>query len=238
MDTNQPTETTPSAPAEEREPYAKVVLHRSAPSDYGRRYGFAITAKTEKIGNQSPYFSVTGDIYHKSTRTRTGDGTRACGCLHDEILKACPKLAPIVRLHLADAITGAPTHAEANGFYWLAGAVGGLGEQYTGATGSSARTPEECLQILADHLRVSLQDAAGITNAVHAAYTVAFNTYEAPPTGPTLNRLDPWKGERQKVATIAARNVFHDYITEQSDRWEYEAREGVQLIQELAASKK
>jgi hypothetical protein len=104
----------------------KTTIQTAAPSNYGKQYAFSVTVG----GGECPqplhpkgYFSVTGDIYHKATRTRTGDGTRACGCLHDETLKAFPSLAFLVSLHLSDASTGEPSHAESNGFYILAGAV-------------------------------------------------------------------------------------------------------------------
>ncbi len=37
----------------------------------------------------------------------------------------------------------------------------------------------------------------------------------------------------QKAATIAAKNVFHDYVTAQRDRWQAEARAGIELIKSL-----
>lgn len=48
-------------------------------------------------------------------------------------------------------------HAEADGWYWLAGASGGLGESYHGG---SDKTPEECLKIFSDYLRIGLTEAS------------------------------------------------------------------------------
>jgi hypothetical protein len=102
-----------------------------------------ITAQTDRS-----YFSVTADW----------PAQRAGGCLHDEVRSVAPWLAPIIALHLSDAQTGAPMHAEANGFYWVAGVLGGLGQQYHGAN-DGRHTPGDCLRILADHLRVSRDEA-------------------------------------------------------------------------------
>lgn len=204
----------------------KAVKTFRAPADYGNRCAFTVTAE---VHGEPPYFAVTGDIYNKATRTRTGDGTRACGCLHDEAAKTWPKIKPIIALHLCDAKTGEPMHAEANGYYWLAGAVGGLGEQYHGD-----KSPDECLQILADHLRISLDEARAIADQVRNEYEIAFTTHETPPTGPTLNRLPPFRDEARKTATIRAKNTFHDFVNAQRDRWQAEADAGFALIRELA----
>jgi hypothetical protein len=78
------------------------------------------TAQLHKlVGNERPYFSVTGELWDSEGWYLDGqDGLmRACGTLHDEILAAFPKLAPVVALHLSDD-TGAPMHDLANGWYW------------------------------------------------------------------------------------------------------------------------
>lgn len=133
-----------------------------------------------KIGNQAPYFSVTGTIYEH--------GRNVCGgCIHDEILAIWPDLAPVVALHLSD-IDGVPMHFVGNGWYDLAGALGGAGERYH--VGNSERhfpiTPDpktpwrnteyrhptkaECLQIFADHCRIPLAEAAQIAWEVECAF--------------------------------------------------------------------
>lgn len=125
-------------------------------------------------GNARPHFSLTGEIGPRHDPF-------ACGCLHDEIVGARPDLAPIERLHLSD-YTGAPMHAESNGWYWLAGALGGMGCQYHGGNGKRQHwkpgrvfdgyresTPAECLQTFADHCRVSLEEAQRIADAVKGA---------------------------------------------------------------------
>ena len=63
-----------------------------------------------KIGNQKPYFSLTGRVVIKG---------RECysGAIHDEILKAFPELEDLAALHLSD-IDGKPMHSFENGKYW------------------------------------------------------------------------------------------------------------------------
>jgi hypothetical protein len=83
---------------------------------------------------------------------------------HELVLKLWPDLAPLVALHLSD-VDGAPHSAEANGWYWLAGACGGLGEEVHGANGDPKRTAAECLKTFADHGRITLDHARTIASA-------------------------------------------------------------------------
>lgn len=131
-------------------------------------------------GNSSPYFTIT------ATEFVAGGGgwqIRSGGCNHDLILKRYPALADLVALHCCD-IDGAPMHAEANGWYDLAGALGGMGERYH--LGNSERnfpiipdpktpwknaeyrnpTPEECLAIFAEHCRIGIEEAVKIADTV------------------------------------------------------------------------
>lgn len=113
------------------------------------------TAKLSRLGNNArPHFSVTGELH--AALTMRGERIKgkwlAGGCIHDEISEAFPQLQPVIDLHLADD-TGEPTHGEANGWYWLAGACGGLGERYHGGSGSDGKSPETCERIFADHIR-------------------------------------------------------------------------------------
>lgn len=122
--------------------------------EYGPRATITVEAGLHKLdGNKRPYFSVTGHIQVPDRRDcETG------GCIHGEILRHWPELAPVVALHLSDD-TATPMHSEANGWYWLAGYYGGAGQQYHGANGSSGKAPEECLRIFAEHIRVPLDEA-------------------------------------------------------------------------------
>lgn len=61
----------------------------------------------------------------------------------------------LATLQGCDAESGAPIHGAENGFYWLAGACGGFGQEYHGGNGSNKKTPLECLNIAREMLRVS-----------------------------------------------------------------------------------
>ena len=96
-------------------------------------------AKLHKIRNQTPYFSLTGEITDKNGHFESG------GCLHDEILKIWPDLQILADLHLSDE-NGTPMHAVKNGFYF----AGGYHKDYP-----DARSPKN----LAKHLRISEEKA-------------------------------------------------------------------------------
>jgi len=68
------------------------------------------TAILHKIGDQKPYFSLTGRIVENGRESMGG-------AIHDEILKAFPALDDLAALHLSD-IDGKPLHSFENGKYW------------------------------------------------------------------------------------------------------------------------
>jgi hypothetical protein len=76
-------------------------------------------------GNRQAYWTATADVYEPhgtwSGRARYDNEREAdmCGSTHGAILRAFPKLAPIVALHLSDP-DGVPMYALANGRYHLA----------------------------------------------------------------------------------------------------------------------
>ncbi|MDT8900613.1 hypothetical protein [Anaeroselena agilis] len=129
----------------------------------GRKEYVYAEGRLTKIGDQTPYFSITGEVYPTKA-----DGTRdrrrsmiACGCIHETILKAWPDLADLVALHLSD-IDGQPMHAIENGWYW------------NGGTKWQAYKRET----LAAHLRVSEEEADRVhetctTKEQFAAYVEA-----------------------------------------------------------------
>lgn len=123
-------------------------------------------------GNSGAYFSVTA--WYKG-KNRNGQKEEFGGCCHDEILAKCPDLKPLVDLHLSDAETGEPMHAKDNGWYWMAGALGGAGERYHGGNsecqhwkpdgsfdGYRLSLPDECLKTFAEHCRISMEEAGQI----------------------------------------------------------------------------
>jgi hypothetical protein len=208
--------------------FAEVTREFAKPT-YGKTARIRVTAKAYQLnGNKHPHFSVTAEI-GTPRQIETGN-VQACGCLHEESAKAWPAVKPIIALHLSNADDGEPMHAEANGYYWLAGVVGGLGEQYHGGSGNYGRTPEKCLTILAEHLRISEAEAREIADKVRAVFNSGYENEMPQP----LIKYVPTIEERKRAATIAAKNLFHDFVNAQRDRWEAEAKAGLALIKELA----
>lgn len=119
-------------------------------------------------GNHAPYFSLTYTAHRQGHRNQCESG----GAGHELILQLYPELQDLADLHLSD-IDGVPMHAEANGFYWLAGATGGLGETYHGGNAQPIKTEQECLAIFARYLRIDMNEAYAIRSAVRRAYVTA-----------------------------------------------------------------
>ena len=158
----------------------------------GRPYsGMVINGGLHYIkGNSAPYFTLTCTTY-KGGRDAGG------GADHEEILRHRPDLKPLADLHLS-SIDGVPMHAEANGWYWLAGTVaGGFGQRHHGGTGSGAKRACDCLRIFANHVRISHQEAADLRERMLAI------------------AKDEGNG--------AARSAFDHWIGEQRPRWKAEA---------------
>jgi len=206
-----------------REPTLAV---RTIPADHTKAYRLTmrVVGGLHHIkGNHAPYFSLTADIHRKGHPNQCQSG----GCCHDTILKYCPQFADLAKLHLSD-IDGRPMHGEANGWYYLAGALPDhAGEQYH--AGNSERhypkpaseidpakpwdttdyrkpTPDECLQIFADHVCITVDEAAKVRDMV---------TERALGGDEQGNTETPnWK---------AARAWFSQWIEEQAPRWKQEA---------------
>lgn len=164
-------------------------------TERGERYRITAHGGLHYIrGNSAPYFSITADqdvAIGGCWREDSG------GCLHELILRFWPDLADLVALHLSD-IDGAPMHAAANGWYDLAGALGGAGERYH--VGNSERhfpitpdpatpwknseyrypTLDECLTIFADHCRIPRVEAAMILHEVQCELGPEQESHSAP----------------------------------------------------------
>ena len=164
-------------------------------------------------GNSSPHFTLTGSVFRKGFDP---DTAHMFGCLHDLILKRFPKFADLAALHLSD-IDGQPMHAEANGWYWLAGALGGMGERHHGGNGKSQHwkpdgefdgyresTPAECLAVFADHCRIPLAEAEAIRDRCLAAILP-----------------NPW-GTREHYVE-ASRDAWRAVLESMRPRWKAEA---------------
>lgn len=104
-------------------PYITKTIARSLPNG---DYIEATAELRDDSGALSPGFSVTGSIWEQypnasgRARKRLGHEEDAGGCVHDEILRALPKLAPLVKVHLASP-DGLPMHAKANGWHFYSG---------------------------------------------------------------------------------------------------------------------
>lgn len=154
-------------------------------------------------GNERPYFTVTA-----SGRPKDGRGGEFGGRCHDLILGVAPDLAPLVALHGASS-EGAPMHAEANGWYFLAGHLGGLDQAHHACNGSHPKTPDEALEIFAKHVRVDLNEARGLAVAVQTIVTA--------------------QGPKK------ARAFFAEWIKAQQPRWRAEADKAIADFDLLAA---
>ena len=167
-----------------------------------------VEAGLHQLGDQSPYFSVTGDVYERG-RHRVG------GCIHAVITRAFPALAPVIVLHLSN-FEGVPMHAAENGWYWLAGFYGGAGERHHGGNTKGHHagvyrepTSEECLQIFAGYVRIPVGEAR----------TLAEQWRPAPGMG--------WR---------TTRDAFNAWVSVQRNRWRDEANAAVALLDEANAA--
>lgn len=148
-------------------------------------------------GNQLPHFSVTVSGKQKSAR---GRGSDFGGCCHDLVAKVAPDTQPLIALHMADS-DGTPMHAEANGWYWLAGHLGGLQQEFHGCNGDFPKSPDEALQIFADLVRIDLNEARGLAVAVQTIVEA--------------------QGAKK------AREFFAEWIKAQQPRWRAEADKAI-----------
>ncbi len=185
---------------------------RSLARAYGRRTAYlVITAHTER-----GYFSVTADAYSAAFGNRS---PFVCGSLHKEAARFWPKIKPLIALHLCDATTGAPDHNACNAWYWLAGALGGAGEEYHGGNGNGGKTAPECLAIFADYLRITPAEAETIR--AECAALIASKPYTPEAIG------------YAKHCQIARRHLDR-YVDTLRPRWQAEAEAGIALLRTLA----
>lgn len=67
----------------------------------------------DECQNGHQTFSITADVYTNESRRRRD--VQACGCLHDDIRRVFPELAPLIKWHLVS--TDGPMHYIANTAY-------------------------------------------------------------------------------------------------------------------------
>lgn len=198
-------------------------------AEYGRKVAGRMAVKGGLHylkGNSLPYFSITADVYRKGMPNQFWAG----GACHDEILKRFPRFFDLVRLHLCD-MYGAPMHAVANGLYNIAGAMGGLGQQYH--VGNSERhfpckapegepwktteyrqpTPDECRKIALDHFRCNEPELDKLILALARS-----SDYKAT-IGEFCDRLRiRWKSEARACIARYGLRIYGDV-----DAWELKA---------------
>lgn len=213
----------------------RAVKRYDRPEEYGNRVGLVIRADAclhYLRGNRLPYFSVTGEVAFSGARD-----CETCGCIHAPILRHWPELAPIVALHLSDS-NGVPSHDGGNALYYLAGAIGGLGQRYH--IGNSERqhwnpdgtfggyrlsTPEECLQSFADYVRVPMSEA----------WEIAETVSRAEQRRATITAREP--GENGGVMPPTASTVLASIVDGMRPRWRAEADAARALLESLIAAK-
>lgn len=170
-------------------------------------------------GPLSAGFSVTGELYdpHGTWTGRAqhenGREADAGGCIHDEILRAFPKLAPVVALHLADP-EGVPMHAEANALYFYRGARGDTRRGWTERYGAAERRGEapeaHARRVACEILRVD----------------------ELPAEFDDLSDVRP--GGPLPMPSLLER-AFREFVDAQRARWKQEADAARQLIEGITA---
>lgn len=168
-------------------------------------------------GNPKPYFSLTCDIYDARGKDIGG------GANHELILSGLPHLKPLADLHLSD-IDGVPMHAEANGWYWLLGACpalqGGRNQYHGGNSkghhGGEYRlpTPDECLAIFANYMRIDLATANEVRDTVMKAY----------------NGTPQYKRIYEDQGSVNARAAFAPWAAAQAPRWKQEAEDCIKAL--------
>lgn len=182
-------------------------------TEQGQKYRLSAHGGLHFIrGNSAPHFSLTATQDRKAPNGRWMDDMG--GCCHPLILKHWPDLADLAAMHLSD-IDGTPMHADGNGWYWFAGALGGLTEEYHGGNverqhwkpdgsfdGYRKSTPDECLKVFADHVRINMP----LAEEFRASY-----------------ERDLSRGGYSRTAIVEARARFTKWIVAQAPRWKSEA---------------
>lgn len=186
-------------------------------------------------GNSAPHFSITATVTDHRGRFESG------GCQHELILQHLPQFADLVSLHLSD-ISGVPMHASGNGWYHLAGALpenadqryhSGNSERHMPKPEGATRrgnwdntdyrkpTPDECLSITAEYLRITIGEARLLRElAIEWALVGAEDRAAATLAGESV------AGVRKALPVYDWANAnreFSKWVQSQHPRWEAEA---------------
>lgn len=180
-------------------------------------------------GNSAPYFTLTGSVDRiigdlPDGRVQLERDSGESGCIHETLLRHFPDLQALADLHLSD-LQGAPMHAEGNGLYWIAGAMASphapnlpvWGQRYHGASGTSGRTPAECLDVAARHYR--------LTPAEVMAFAEPLRYAAAPAVREAVKRFTDAQRERWQAEAEAAIPAYGLTVCGDVDRWRAIERE-------------
>jgi hypothetical protein len=94
----------------------QVKVFKKAYREDGREY--VLTAKVrydDECGNGHNTFAITGEIWQAKQGQPIGRDCESCGCIHENIAKRLPELAPYIKWHLTGS--DGPMHYIANTVY-------------------------------------------------------------------------------------------------------------------------
>jgi hypothetical protein len=166
-------------------------------------------------GNSAPYFSLTYTSHRKGFPNQCYSG----GAGHDEIARYYgDRFADLAALHMSD-IDGVPMHAEGNGWYWLAGALGldwsaeRADHRAMSGTATLRESPPACLATFARHCRITLAEAETLRAECSAEYAHNPDGWAAARATMAL-RLDDmrprWKAEADAAIARHSLRVYGD----------------------------
>ena len=94
----------------------QVKVFKKAYREDGREY--VLIAKVrydDECGNGHNTFAITGEIWRAKQGQSIGRDCESCGCIHEDIAKRLPELAPYIKWHLTSS--DGPMHYIANTVY-------------------------------------------------------------------------------------------------------------------------
>ena len=211
--------------------------------EWGPGAALSIKAEVSHLGapdkppeGQPPHFSVTCEVV--TTESRRQRDIAGGGCLHELAVEYMPEIAPIVALHLSHATDGAPMHSLENGWYWLSGALGGLGKRYHGGNGTPARSPEDCLRGFAEYCRIGLDEARSVSQRLASETDVTRHQPCEKCGGPGIHEngfpCETCKGSGLETLRHFMRRRWAEECNDMRPRWAREARAGLALMWSLA----
>lgn len=197
------------------------ILASTAWREENHRYSMKVFGGLRYIrGNRQPHFTITADI-------REDGREYTCGCCHDEIEKRFPgRFTDLIAMHLSD-LDGTPMHFEANGWYTLAGVLGGAGERYHAGNQQYLDTsPEALLHSFAEHCRITLPEAQAIADNVRLAFGPKNESYAFGPHSPNDYKRgrEVWKAwaakQIQRMQAEANSCIEKHKLVIFGDKWE------------------